>query len=101
MINELVEKILKERESKMFGYYKAVFQERFEGGYPKEWDEGFVQKLVAALKEELKMEEYEYDICTQCGGKGSPTDCKGSSHLQYRNGYNKAVAELNEKLGKL
>lgn len=35
---ELAEKI-KERDSKMYGYYKSVFEEGFEGGYPVEWDD--------------------------------------------------------------
>ncbi len=30
---------IKERDSKMWGYYKSVFEEGFEGGYPAQWDD--------------------------------------------------------------
>lgn len=34
----------KERDKKMFFYYKSVFKDGFEDGYPAEWDEFFNDK---------------------------------------------------------
>lgn len=51
IIDEQVEKAVakrdalwKERDKKMFFYYKSVFKDGFEDGYPAEWDEFFNDK---------------------------------------------------------
>lgn len=47
---------IKQRDSRMFGYYKSVFQDGFEGGYPIEWneeDKAFISKAIQAREKEL------------------------------------------------
>ncbi len=34
-----IAQLLSERESKMYHYYRSVFEDGFEGGYPAEYDE--------------------------------------------------------------
>lgn len=57
MNNKNIEEIIKERDSKMYGYWKSVFQDGYEGGYPIEWNTEVVNKInsqVQAEKEQLK-----------------------------------------------
>lgn len=34
-----VVQFIKERDNKMYSYWKSVFEHGFEGGYPVEWDD--------------------------------------------------------------
>jgi len=51
-------KSLSERESKMYHYYKSVFVDGFEGGYPVEYDDALIE-LVRAEKELSKQEGWK------------------------------------------
>lgn len=45
MKKEELKKLLAERESLMFGYYRSVFEEGFGGGYPANYDEPILNLL--------------------------------------------------------
>ena len=64
------EKLLSERESKMYRYYKSVFVDGFEGGYPMDWDEP-LKNYLTTKKAEWKVEEkiawLEGRRCHTCG----------------------------------
>lgn len=50
---ERIEKILSDREEKMYHYYKSVFKEDFEGGYPIGYDDEikyFISKLLSEAR---------------------------------------------------
>lgn len=47
---ELIQQAIARRENKMYSYYKSVFVEGFDGGYPIEWDE----ELLSLAEKEWK-----------------------------------------------
>jgi len=51
-----IKKLISERESKMYGYYKSVFEEGFDGGYPVEYDEDLLKVEQVIMK---KIEEWK------------------------------------------
>jgi len=60
-----IEKLLAERESKMYHYYKAVFEDGFDGGYPMSNDDDiksfhlkYLTKKRKELEGELQQTEY-------------------------------------------
>jgi len=47
--------VLKKRDSKMYSYWKAVFEDDFEGGYDMHYDEDFnsqVKSIITSLQKE-------------------------------------------------
>ena len=70
---------LKERDSRIRGYYKSVLIDRFEGGYPIEWDNEImdfydinIQDLLQELFGKIKKE-----ACS-CGELGCPENARDS-----------------------
>lgn len=49
---EAIQAIIRARDSKMYGYYKSVFEHDFEGGYPIEWDTEAIEAIRTFLSKE-------------------------------------------------
>lgn len=47
------DKILSEREDKMYGFYKSTFLDDFEGGYNQEYDKPIKDFISSALDKQL------------------------------------------------
>ena len=76
-MKDYIKKLISERESKMYHYYKSVFTEDFEGGYPIEYDEELLKVEQNLLN---KVEEYHPKhlgeaggICVYCATKDLPS----------------------------
>jgi len=109
-INELVERELEEFDKKFVIYSNKVVKEQdtethtstkiihplYHENYEeiKSFIHAFSQKLMVAVKEELKMEERP-DLRKTKGHKETCTSCADDR------AYNQAIQELNEKLEKL
>lgn len=52
-----IEEAIKRRESKMYHYYKSVFVDGFEGGYPAEYDDELLKIRREAIAEITKQIE--------------------------------------------
>ncbi len=49
-----IQEAIERRESKMYRYYKSVFVDGFEGGYPVEYDDELLKIRREAIAEERK-----------------------------------------------
>ena len=53
-----MQEAIAKRNSNMYGYYKSVFEDGFEGGYPVDWDEEIIrlaeESLVQRVRESLE-----------------------------------------------
>lgn len=62
---------VKQRDSRMYSYYKSVFQDGFEGGYPIEWNEEEITFIKSTLEELIEK------IHECCDGECYHDDCCG------------------------
>lgn len=51
---EELKKIIARREGKMYGYYKATFDDDFTGGYPVEYDKELIDFCSSVRRETLE-----------------------------------------------
>jgi len=58
-IKEEILEILERRESKMYSYYKSVFVDGFEGGYPANYD-------IEIIEDIDKVREQTIEECEKC-----------------------------------
>lgn len=65
-------KPLRERDGKMYGYWKAVFEDDFERGYPILWDDECVDAIMRGVKEEISRKIKSGELCLQCGDEKEP-----------------------------
>lgn len=57
-MKEIIKKILAERDSRMYSYYRSVFTEDFELGYPARWDD----EVIKAILDELTDKGWQYIV---------------------------------------
>lgn len=53
---EELKKIIARREGKMYGYYKATFDDDFTGGYPVEYDKELIDFCSSVRRETKRIE---------------------------------------------
>lgn len=51
---EALKGLIELRDSQMYGYWKSVFQDGFEGGYPIEWNKEFISAISKQISEAEK-----------------------------------------------
>lgn len=80
-MGERVMELIRKRESKMYGYYRSVFEDGFEGGYPIAYD----QEIVDEIKSEIDraVGEREREIAGRVKGMISlyPTSYNGKPFM--------------------
>ena len=90
-----IEKVIADRESRMYQYYKSVFIDGFEGGYNEEYDDGIKSLLSNALSSlEKKVEGMEKEVLP-ITYEPNPLNVKLAYHEQtLQTGYNQALSDV-------
>ncbi len=107
LFQEQFNQILSRRESKMYHYYKSVFVDDFEGGYPIEYDDELKEFLLQTLTEiqgemgkgKIKPkhppESFETEpndgILSEVSIRNSIKHLENNNGFDYKFGYNSAI----------